>query len=129
LLTIEKNSDALTVTAPMGAIAQEHRGSGLATLGPVILEAVGRLSGAELAYYFATLKTIHQQVLAERHGYALVGIVPAYDRDMVESGNILRVYEAIYAKILASRERVLIPRQESLTPKTKKLFDFLFSNL
>jgi len=129
LLTIERNFDALTVTGPLGAIAQEHRGSGLAFLGPALLELVGRELGAQLAYYFATLKIIHQQVLAERLGYTLVGIVPGFDRDMVSPGVVVRVYEALYAKLLVPKERVMAPPLSALTPNTAKLFQHLFADI
>jgi hypothetical protein len=34
-------------------------------------------------------------MIAERTGYAIVGIVPAYDRDMVSPAVVKRVYEAL----------------------------------
>jgi len=83
MITFERNALSKTITGRMGAVAPAERGSGLALLGPLLLEKIGRAIGAELAYYYATLKTPHQQVLAERMRYELVGIVPAFDRDMV----------------------------------------------
>jgi hypothetical protein len=126
MITFEKNSRALTITSRMGAVAPEHRGPGLGLLGPVLLEKIGRAIGAELAYYFATLKTPHQQVLAERSRYRLVGIVPAFDRDMIRPGEVKRVYEAIYAKVLVEPEGVLTPPAEALTIRTRALFNALF---
>ena len=96
--------------------------------GPLLLERIGRAIGAELAYYFATLKTRHQQVLAERSGYTLVGIVPAYDRDMVSAGKIKRVYEAIYAKVLCERSELFEPDVDSFTARTRAVWHSLFGS-
>jgi hypothetical protein len=126
-ITLEKNPDAMTITSRMGAIAPDHRGKGLANLGPIILETMGRSMGAELAYYFATLKIPHQQVSAETCGFRLVGIVPAFDRDMVSPGNVKRVYEALYAKVLVPEDAIVLPHPKALTPTTKALWDFLFT--
>jgi hypothetical protein len=126
MLTFERNPLSLTITSRMGAVAPEHRGSGLALLGPLLLEKVGRAIGAELAYYFATLKTPHQQVLAERMGYRMVGIVPAFDRDMIRPGEIKRVHEAIYAKVLVSSDALSVPSPSNLTFRSRAVWTALF---
>ena len=126
LITFEKNPLALTLTCRLGAIDPDHRGTGLVLLGPLLLEKVGRAVGAELAYYFATLKSAHQQVLAERLRYRLVGIVPAFDRDMVSPGSVKRVYEAIYAKVLVDDDAVLVPEPSVLTARTRAVWNVLF---
>lgn len=126
-VTFERNPDALTVTSRLGAIAPNHRGRGLANLGPIILETLGREMGAGLAYYYATLKIPHQQLAAEKYGFQLVGIVPAFDRDMVSPGVIKRVFEACYAKVLVPNTELFTPPPGSLTPTTQKLWDFLFT--
>lgn len=129
VITYEKNALARLITSRLGVLAPEHRGSGLALLGPLLLERIGRAIGAELAYYFATLKTRHQQVIAERAGYQLVGIVPGYDRDMVRPGEVKRVFEAIYARLLVSEDEVLIPAAEHMTSRTKEVWEALFTRL
>jgi hypothetical protein len=126
LVTFEKNSAARTITCRMGAIAPDHRGPALALLGPLLLEKLGRAIGAELAFYFATLKTPHQQVLAERLRFQLVGIVPGYDRDMVRPGEVRRVYEAIYARLLVGSDQVEMPASSALTHRTRELWQALF---
>jgi hypothetical protein len=126
IITFEKDVVARTVTCRIGTIAPEHRGAALALLGPMLLERVGRAVGAELVYYFATLKSLHQQVLAERAHYALVGIVPAFDRNYVHPGQIKRVYEAIYAKVLVSEDEVALPTDANLTLRTKAVWRALF---
>jgi len=126
MITYERNVDARTITSRMGALSAEHRGSGLALLGPILLEKIGRAMGAELAYYYATLKSRDQQVLAERMRFTLVGIVPAFDRDMIRPGEVRRVHEAIYAKVLAGAEALAPPERETLTRRTKAVWDVLF---
>ena len=125
-ITLEKELGGKTITARMGAIDPRERGAGLAMLGPQILEACARLGGFGLAYYFATLKIPHQQVCAERSGFSLVGIIPAFDLDMVRPGEPRRVFEALYAKVLVGSEQIEIPSMKNLTPKTKELYEMLF---
>ena len=124
LITFEKDSSR-TLTCRIGAIAPSHRSAALATLGPLLLERIGRAIGAELVYYFATLKSAHQQVLAERFRYQLVGIVPAMDRNVVD-GQVKRVYEAIYAKVLVGSEAIALPPPDALTLRTRAVWDALF---
>lgn len=126
LVTYEMNALSRTISSRLGVIDPAHRGSGLALLGPILLERLGRAIGAELAYYFATLKTKHQQVLAERSAYTLVGIVPGYDRDMVRPGEVRRVYEAVYAKVLVAPEQVSVPTAAVMTAKTREVWRALF---
>jgi hypothetical protein len=129
MITFERNPASKTITCRVGAVAPAHRGSGLALLGPLLLEKIGRAIGAELAYYYATLKTPHQQVLAERMRYELVGIVPAFDRSMVRPGEVKRVYEALYAKVLVGAEAISVPSEDGLTIRTKAVWETLFGPL
>lgn len=124
-VTYEKNPLSRTVFGRLGALAPEHRGA-LGLLGPMLLERVGRAVGAELVHYYATLKTRHQQVIAERAGFTLVGIAPAHDRDMVSPGEVKRVYEALYGKVLVEGHDVLVPDRSQLTARTRKVFEALF---
>ncbi|HKU44728.1 MAG TPA: hypothetical protein VJR89_41495 [Polyangiales bacterium] len=128
VITYEKNSLARSITSRLGVLAAEHRHTGLGLLGPILLEELGRAIGAELAYYFATLKTKHQQVIAERRGFRLVGIVPGYDRDMINPGETKRVYEALYAKLLVGPEQVFTPPASALTPATQAVWRALFES-
>lgn len=125
-LTLECDARALTVSGRLGAVAPAHRSSALGLLGPRLLEAFGRAMGAELATYFATLKSRHQQVIAERLGFEPVGIVPAADRDLVAPGEVRRVYEILYAKILVDSSHVQPPAAENMTQKTRALYKNIF---
>lgn len=129
IITLEKNSAAKTITSRVGALAPEVRGLGIAYSGPSLLEETGKAMGAGLAYYFATTKIPHQQAVAEKMGFQLVGIVPAYDLDTVAKGQALRVHECIYAKVLARPEECYTPPLNSLTPQTQRLWALLFGKL
>jgi hypothetical protein len=125
LITFEKDLSR-TLMCRIGVIAPSHRGAALASLGPLLLESIGRAMGAELVYYYATLKSAHQQVLAERFRYKLVGIVPAMDRNFVGPGEVKRVYEAIYAKVLVDDREIALPPSDALTLRTRAVWDLLF---
>ncbi len=126
LLTFTRDVAAETLTSHMGAVDPNFRGAGMGYAGPQILESTARAMGAGLAYYFTTLKHPYTQKCAEKCGFKLVGIVPAFDRDMISPKNVKRVYEAIYAKCLSPDSEIFTPPAEALTPNTKALFDFLF---
>jgi hypothetical protein len=128
VITYERSVLARSITCRLGVLAPEHRNAHLALLGPLLLEEIGRALGAELAYYFATLKTRHQQVIAERRGFELVGIVPGYDRDVIAPGVTKRVYEALYAKLLVSQDEVYVPPAESLTKRTRAVWTAIFDS-
>jgi hypothetical protein len=126
VISIEKHVLAYNVTSRMGALAPGHRGSGLGSSGPVILETVGRAMNAGLLYYMVTLKIPHQQAAAEKSGFQLAGIIPAFDRDTVAPGIVKRVPEAIYCKVLSPVSELLELADLRLTPKTQKLWNLLF---
>jgi hypothetical protein len=126
IITYERNVLARSITCRLGVLAPDQRGA-LALIGPLLLEEMGKALGAELAYYFATLKTRHQQVIAERRGFQLVGIVPGHDRDMVAPGQIKRVYEALYTKLLVSKDALHTPPPEALTARTRAVWTALFT--
>lgn len=128
VITYEHQLLARSITCRLGVLAPEHRSAALALLGPMLLEEIGRAIGAELAYYYATLKTRHQQVIAERRGFQLVGIVPGHDRDALGEGQVKRVYEALYAKLLVSSDEVFVPPQDALTARTRAVWAALFGS-
>jgi hypothetical protein len=123
--TFEQLTLARNITCRLGALDPGHRG-GLALLGPILLEKIGRAVGAELAYYYAPLRTKHQQVLAERMRFRLVGIAPAFDLAVVGKGEVKRVYEAMYAKVLVDDDAVQLPELTSLTPRTLAVWKALY---
>jgi hypothetical protein len=126
LLTLEKNTRGLQISASMGAVEPTHRGLGLGQYGITVLEVIGRSIGAEVALYYSTLKAARAQLNAERRGFQLVGIVPAFDIDAIAPGTVKRVYEALYAKVLAQPEQIHLPDWSALIPSTRALFTHLF---
>jgi hypothetical protein len=129
VITYERDVLGRSITSRLGVLAPEHRHLALALLGPMLLEQFGRAMGAELAHYFATLKSRHQQVIAERRGFQLVGIMPGNDRVMVEAGEVKRVYEALYAKLLVEPAAIHVPARDALTAQTRALWTSLFGEL
>jgi hypothetical protein len=88
---------------------------------------MGPAMGMEVIYALAEFTIPNAQMVFERAGFQIVGIIPASDRLMVAPGVIKRVYEAIYVKVLAADADVLRPQPQSMTPRTKALYDFLFA--
>ena len=56
----------------------------------------------------------------------LLGFFPGYDRELVAPGVVKRVYQAVYAKLLAPEDKVLRPDPKNMTPRTKRLYELLF---
>jgi hypothetical protein len=71
----------------------------------------------------------HMQAKFERLGFQLIGIIPGFDREMVEPGVVKRVYEAIYAKVLVDDGDFLKPRYADMTPRTTELFALLYPGI
>jgi hypothetical protein len=92
-----------------------------------LLEAVGRAMGMEVIYGLAEFTIPNMQMVLERAGFQIVGIIPASDRLLVAPGVTKRVYEAYYVKVLAADAEILRPQAKSMTPRTKALYDFLFA--
>lgn len=126
LITYERNVLARSISCRMGVLAPEQRNAQLVLAGPLLLEEIGRALGAELAYYLATLRTPHQQVLAERRGFQLVGILPGWDRAVTADGAIKRVYEALYVKLLVPDDEVQPPPVATFTARTRAVWSALF---
>ncbi|WP_394832430.1 hypothetical protein LVJ94_38565 [Pendulispora rubella] len=126
LMMLTKDAQSQSVTSRMGALAPEHRRGAVGFLGVLLLDAAARAMGAGVAYSFVTMKTRHQQVIAERYGFQIVGIMPAWDVDMIEPNRPKRVFEAIYAKVYAPRSEWHLPPPEAMTKRTRELWNFLF---
>jgi hypothetical protein len=125
-MSLEKNARGRQISSPMGAVEPTQRGLGIGQFGAVVLEHVGRVIGAEVAFYQVTLKTTRQQRNAERHGFKLCGILPAIDRDAIAAGVVRRVYEGIYVKVLAPAADVHIPSWKDLGEPARALWLAVF---
>jgi len=127
MFSMQRYEDTLTLYGRIGAIAPEYRGEKLAYIAPALLDAMGRAMGMEVIYALAEFTIPNMQRVLESRGFRIVGIIPASDRLMVAPGVIKRVYEAVYIKVLAADASVLRPQPESMTPRTKALYEFLFA--
>jgi len=110
----------------IGVVSPMHRGMSLGDQFPALAEAIGRDMGMGMVYGLATLKVPHMQAKFERWGFQLIGIIPGFDREMVEPGVVKRVYEAIYAKVLVDEDDFLMPCYADMTPRTAELFALLY---
>jgi len=124
--SFEQEPEALAIYGRLLIIAPAHRGSRVAVNAMLGTERIGRAMGAEYMYVMATLKNPYMQLAMERAGYQLLGFTPGYDREVAAEGDVKRVYEAVYAKVLVSEHSLLRPDPRNLTPKTKTLFELLF---
>jgi RimJ/RimL family protein N-acetyltransferase len=124
--SVQRNRPARTLSGRLFVVAPEHRHVGLGTVGVRLVEAIGRAIGAELLLSYVTLRHPISQRAMESCGWTPVGIVPGYDRDQIEPGRVLRVYEALYAKCLVPGEQLLRPDRELMSPRVRALFDHLF---
>ncbi|MGH8803137.1 MAG: GNAT family N-acetyltransferase [Polaromonas sp.] len=122
----ERELDALTIYGRLLIVAPPHRGSKVALHCMSGTERVCRACGAEFVYTLATLKVPHMQVALERAGYQLLGFAPGYDREVVGNGDVRRVFEAVYGKVLVSQDAILLPDAKNLTPKALALFEMMF---
>ena len=122
----EFDCETQSVYAALGIAAPAHRGSNLAHAGIAFTERLGTVASMGFAFGMATLKNPFAQRAFERAGWQLVGIAPGYDREMIEPGVVKRVYEAVYAKVLATDANILRPARHNLTSRTEALFDLIF---
>jgi GNAT superfamily N-acetyltransferase len=126
MIACEREPEALALYGRLAVVAPEHRGAGLGLHAIAAVERIGRALGMGLIYGMATLKIPHTQQAFERLGWRLIGIVPGYDREFVGAGAVRRIYEAVYAKVLAAGHELQHPDPRHMTPRTRQLFELLF---
>ena len=86
----------------------------------------GHAPWRRILYVLATMKHPYAQMLLERRGYRLLGLIPGYDREVGSDGRVFRIFEALYAKVLISDDRLLRPDPSDQTQGTRALFELLF---
>lgn len=123
----EREVDSLALFARVAAVSPQHAGTGLMRRVTEGMEDVAREMGAAFMYAMVTLKHPYMAQALEHAGYRLLGFWPGYDRELVD-GVVKRVYQAVYAKLLAPEDRVLRPDPKNLTPGARALFELLFSD-
>jgi GNAT superfamily N-acetyltransferase len=124
--SMEREPDALSVYGRLMVIDPNHQGAKLGSIGMAVVDGMGLHRGAEFIYLMVTMKHPYAQMLLERRGYKPIGVIPGYDREMGSDGKIIRIFEALYVKVLVSEEGLLHPNPDDQTPNTRALFEFLF---
>jgi GNAT superfamily N-acetyltransferase len=122
----EREVDSLVLWGRFMAVAPPHVGQGLARRITEGMEECGRRMGVAFIYVMATLRHRLAQQVLESAGYRLLGMFPGYDRELVAPGVVKRVYQAVYAKLLAPEDKVLRPDPQNMTPTTSALYALLF---
>jgi hypothetical protein len=128
IATWEKIDGPDVISGRVGAVAKPHRQSNLAVAAQELGEKMGRLMGAGLIYGMATTRTPYMQQALERAGYKAVGIMPGFDLEETEPGTLLRIYEVIYVKQLASASAFLVPLHQNFTPAVARLYTQIFED-
>jgi hypothetical protein len=126
LLAVERDRDSQVLYGRVGTVARAHRGGGVSKTFPPLMEAIGRSMGLGMVYGLVTLRTPHMQHCMEQAGWRLVGMMPGFDREVVELGVVKRVYEAVYVRVLADAGELLQPNRQHMTLATRELFDLLY---
>lgn len=126
MLSVERDKDSQVLYGRVGTISDRHRGARLSKCFPPLMEAMGKAMGMGMVYSLATLKVPHMQVGFEKAGWQLIGIIPGFDRELVSPGQVKRVFEAIYVKVLVTESDFLRPSSDGMTPATSALFMHLY---
>ncbi len=126
--SFEREIDSLAIYGRLIVLAPAHRGAGLAVLAMQGTERLGHAMGAAFLYALATLQHPYAQRALERAGYRLLGFFPGYDRVEVSPGNVKRVYQAVYAKLLVAESEVHWPEPQNMSPRARALFELLFAD-
>jgi len=125
IFSVERDVDSRVIYGRIGAISPAHRGSNLSRSLLSLEEAIGRSMGMGMVYGLATLKYPYFQRTFERMGWQLIGIMPGFDQELITPGEALRVYEAVYVKVLEP-DKLLPPDKSNMTPTVRELYELLF---
>lgn len=122
----QRDLETLSLYGREGAVAGAHRNQGLTEAVLGLSEVLARAMGMEIVFGLATLHVPYMQQALEKCGFRLAGITPGVDREMVRPGEVKRVYEAMYVKVLVESAQVHMPDPANLTPGTRALFSALY---
>src|SRR5205085_1045368 len=64
----------------------------------------------------------------ERMGWQLIGIMPGFDQELIAPGEVRRVYEAVYVKVLEP-STLLRPEKDNMTETVRELYPFSSNGL
>jgi hypothetical protein len=122
----ERLPDTLAMYGRLIVISPQHRSAKLASAVMPLAERAGRAMGAEFLFGLATLKIPHMQHALESAGFQLIGFTSGYDCEEVAPGDVRRVFEGVYCKVLVPDGELMRPDPANLTPHARALFDVLF---
>ena len=122
----ERIPDTLSMYGRLIVIEPAHRCAKLASTVMPLAERAARAMGAEFLFGLATLKIPHMQRALENAGWQLIGFTSGYDCEEVAPGDVKRVFEGAYCKVLVSEDELVRPDPNNLTPRARALFDVLF---
>ena len=122
----ERIPETLTMYGRLIVISPAHRSAKLASTVMPLAERAGRAMGAEFLFGLATLKIPHMQHALESAGFQLIGFTSGYDCEEVAPGDIKRVFEGAYCKVLVPEGELVRPDPKNLTPRARALFEVLF---
>jgi hypothetical protein len=125
IFSVERDVDSQVIYGRIGAIAPAHRGAHLSRALLALEEAIGRSMNMGMVYGLATLKYPYFQRTFERMGWQLIGVMPGFDQELVAPGEVRRVYEAIYVKVL-NPDALLAPDKSNMTDTVRNLYELLF---
>ena len=125
IFSVERDVDSRVIYGRIGALSPAHRGSNLSRALLALEEAIGRLMGMGMVYGLATLKHPYFQRTFERMGWQLIGIMPGFDQELITPGEVRRVYEAVYVKVLEP-DKLLPPDKSNMTSPVRDLYELLF---
>src|SRR4051812_29347058 len=111
----ERDVDSEVLYGRIGAVAAAHRGAHLGRNFVSLMETMGSAMGAGIVYGLATLKYPQMQKIFEHMGWQLIGIMPGFDRELIQPGVVKRVYEAVYVKVLVPSDDLPRPAREAMT--------------
>ena len=101
------------------------RGRGLSTMLVALMVLLGRTISVDMIVAWATLRHSFAQLMAERCGFRLIGIVPASDRVQIRPGVVKHTFEAVYAISLVPDEQTHRPASASLSPHMAAVARFI----
>ena len=122
----ERIPDTLSMYGRLIVIEPAHRCAKLASTVMPLAERAARAMGAEFLFGMATLKIPHMQRALENAGWQLIGFTSGYDCEEVAPGDVKRVFEGAYCKVLVPEGELVRPDPKNLTPRARALFDVLF---
>jgi hypothetical protein len=125
IFSVERDVDSRVIYGRIGTISPAHRGANLSRALLALGEAIGRSMSMGMVYGLATLKYPYFQRAFERMGWQLIGIMPGFDQELVAPGEVRRVYEAIYVKVLEPNT-LLPPDKGNMTDAVRDLYELLF---